>query len=49
MLQAMNRDNMDDVGSAGGEQGMKVLSEMNELWQAQDQIIRDGMLTISVL
>jgi hypothetical protein len=32
MLQAMNGENLDDVGPVGGtEQGMKILSEMNSL------------------
>ena len=32
-LNEFNRDNLDAVGPLGGEEGMKVLSEMNELGQ----------------
>lgn len=31
MLRAMNWEDMDDAGPVGGERGMKVLQEMNEL------------------
>jgi hypothetical protein len=48
MLQAMNRENMDDVGPLGGEQGMKGLQEMNELAKQLEQIIRDGIPKFNV-
>jgi hypothetical protein len=49
-LDEFNRSTLDEVGPIGGaEQGMKVLQEMNELGEAQEQIIRDGVSKISVL
>ena len=41
MLQAMNRENLDDVDPVGGaEQGMRVLSEMNSLTDDHEHFLR---------
>lgn len=41
MLQAMNRENMDDVGPVGGqEQGLKVLNEMNSFADGYDEFVK---------
>jgi len=42
-------ENLDDVGPIAGDQGMKVLNEMNELGQQQEKIIRHGFPKLSVL
>jgi hypothetical protein len=40
MLQAMNRENTDDVDPVGGaEQGMKVLQEMNSLVDDHNEFV----------
>jgi hypothetical protein len=43
VLGEFNASTLDSVGPLGGDQGMKVLSEMNELGQAQEQTIRDSV------
>ena len=48
ILNEFNRDLMDDVGPIGGDQGMKVLQEMNELAKQLEQIIRDGIPKFNV-
>lgn len=40
VLDQLNRDNLDDVGLVGGDQGMKVLQEMNDLAIEGDQSAR---------
>lgn len=43
ILNKFNRDQLDDVGSVGSaKQQMRVLGEMNDLGQAQEQIIRES-------
>jgi len=37
VLEEFNQSVLDDVGPVGGEQGMKVLQEMNELGALQDE------------
>lgn len=50
MLQAMNRENMDEVGPIGGAgQGMKVLSEMNSLVDEHELFVLSLMPNVSVL
>ena len=49
ILDQFNRENLDDVGPVGGEQGMKVPQEMNELAKQLEQIIRDGIPKINML
>jgi transcription antitermination factor NusA-like protein len=49
ILDEFNRDNMDDVGPLRGDQGRKVLQEMNQLGERQEKIIRDGVPTINLL
>jgi hypothetical protein len=45
-----NRSTLDDVGPLGNQdQSMRVLGEMNELGEEQEQIIRAGMPRVSVL
>jgi uncharacterized protein YfeS len=48
ILRAMNMENMDDVGPLGGDQGMAVLKDMNELGEQQEQIIRESSPKVSV-
>jgi hypothetical protein len=50
ILNEFNRETMDDVGPVGGkEQALKILQEMNELDEAQDQRIRERFSKINVL
>ena len=49
ILDELNRSTLDDVGPVGAQdQQMRVLSEMNELGQAQEQIIRDSFPKVTV-
>jgi hypothetical protein len=43
VLGEFNASTLDSVGPIEGDQGMKVLQEMNELGKAQEQIIREGI------
>lgn len=40
IVDEFNRENLDDVGPLGGDQGMKVLNEMNELVDDHDEFVK---------
>lgn len=48
ILHEFNRAQMDDVGPLGGDQGMTVLKDINDLGQRQEQIIRESFAKVSV-
>ncbi len=48
VLEELNRSTLDDVGPLGGDQGMKVLDEMNSLGDQQEQSIRESIPTLTV-
>lgn len=48
VLEEFNASTLDDVDPLGGDQGVTVLKEMNELGEQQDQIIREGVPKIDV-
>jgi hypothetical protein len=49
ILNEFNRSTLDDVGPIERrEQGMRVLQEMNELGEAEEQTFRDSMPRITV-
>ena len=49
VLDEFNRSTLDDVKALGGDQGMDVLKEMNELGEAQELTIRESVSRIDVL
>ena len=49
VLEEFNASTLDSVGPFGGYQGMNVLQEMNELGEAQEQIVREGIPRFNVL
>ena len=48
VLREFNRSTLDDVGPLGGDQGMAVLKEMNELGEQQEQTIRESFPKVTV-
>jgi uncharacterized protein YfeS len=40
VLAEFNRDQMDDVGPLGGDQGIAVLKEMNDLEVGHDEVVK---------
>ena len=49
ILNDFNRDYQADVGPLGGNKGMAVLKEMNDLGQQQELTFREGIPKINVL
>ena len=49
ILDEFNRDNTPDVKPLGGDQSVAVLKDMNELGEAQEQIVREGIPRFNVL
>lgn len=43
VLDQFNRENMDDVGPVGGQEGMKLLSEMKSLVDKHDLFMKSLM------
>jgi uncharacterized protein YfeS len=48
ILGEFNWENLDDVRPMGGDQGMAVLKDMNDLGQQQEQIIRESFPKVTV-
>jgi uncharacterized protein YfeS len=48
VLEEFNASTLDSVGPFGGDQGMNVLQEMNELGEAQEHIRRESSPKASV-
>ena len=42
VLQEFNRPTLDDVGPVGGEQGLKLRQEMNDLGGAEGQLLQES-------
>jgi hypothetical protein len=49
ILDQFNRENLDDVGPVGGEQRMKVLSEMNSLVDDHREFVKSMGPTLVVV
>ena len=43
ILDQFNRENLDDVGPLGGDQGIKVLKEMNEMTDLEGDAGQKGL------
>jgi len=40
LLDQFNKDNLDDASPVGGDRGMKVLDDMNDLASPEDEVYR---------
>jgi len=49
VLEKFNRSTLDEVGPIGGEQGIKVLQEMNALAIEEDQSVQHASATLKVI
>jgi hypothetical protein len=49
ILSEFNRENLDDVGPMGGDEGMAVLTDMNDLEAGHDEFVKSMAPRVDVM